>query len=1557
MLIRFSFFKGKVYGIKIVSVLLLLLLIKGAKGDEIIKNEVEDLNIIISQVVGGQPNVLTILDLSGSMAVNYGGTQIGNWDGTSVITTCEAYFPPNTSTARIKASHCSENTAGTSVCGFINCANGLCDGQSSFNNQVACVQAKAPSLNMGPIFQTICGGPNASNCTTADNRAMAAAAIEAAAGLTQCMGASNCKVSGSGDTNPACDTSGDYSRFKTCMQLSTAQAITANKVPACTGGTPNCKGVPQFGSARLDMALDVFFNILDADNSLAKMTCSDPGKLFDGVNTNIDCKNYMETPFRDVSAHVKGTGSGFKLPTTPQEALIDELSDNDANVLNLRLRPMTYSGANWNNSCTAGNIFQLPQGGFAGASKSALDNVWKFYRASEAKGGTPLAYSLGFDDNNASNSTIPNDALGAYRVELQTDPSIGCRPEFVIVITDGEDTCSGQCGATSGSCSGSVTTNANRRSSVQAISNLRTYYAKNPVQNRGNTFKKEIITFVIGMGIDDPQAVRTLNAMALAGGTHTTGIIRHTAPDGTNVGTVQIDGVLPGGGAFQVFKDFGIANGINTNPSNATLAGCKVNQVSENGICSFQSSNVFDNNFFNTGAPFTSGDPLSGFAFFANNAEQLSITLQTIIGFIRTFTTAGVAPTAPTSSASVAISDRILLTNLTPNPAERLWQGRLALYGFVDEPDNLGSKVIIKIPNPGADLTDPAVVDAHRIFDANGVLNENAKKFFWEAGKNLAERDISTDHRRLFTVLTTDPGTVDKEVGGTPSAVLRVRYEGDKTDFDLANTALNQAEFGISDLDVTNPIPAFCNPPGGSITQCQPSGGGMPVDCTSIAAAACKTCVKNCIRDRIIDFMTGNTAIFPLGDPLGSPTEGAKTDNSFGYDCPDFTYNVDDFSTCAVRLGDIFHSTPVLVGSPSPLFFDFGFQRFAGQFKDRSAAVYVGANDGFVHAFHGGELVSIPPNGTVTNPFNLEQETVPFFNVGTGVELFGFAPPSFLPDSISQKGPESPSGLTPPDPDYRFGDFKTFVAEKKEQRSFFDGSALVADIFIDGYPNGIAEDPAICTGAISAPDGNIDVCGREWHTLLISGYRNGGGAYTALDVTNVDKDGSEMRKYNSGPDYPTHLWTLFDRDFGNTWSEPTTGRVRMTTSSNGNSITVDRWVMFVGGGMDPNDWDPTDGVTFGDAFYAIDIPTGTIIFKFNPDDPIPSTLTADPDLAKMECDMSARVGVFDLNADGYVDVAYAGDTCGRLWRFDISLPIVANNLSLTGLKGNAVITAPNWTGDIAFCATANISQCLNPSTIPVNPVSQRMPIFFAPAAVFDDLAKLHVIFTTGNRRNPSSRTQFGRLYNFIDSFVPAFLAGGSAVSVATKTEADIAAGQIINIVPLAGVAGQFTTQGGSTINNQGEFIVRFPDNVITSGGNNVESPTGEKGVGTPVVIQRALVFTTYAPSPETSDACGAGTGEGRLFALDYLSGEPALARVPGAQDLLSGSDTEKQATVGKTVALGMPTPAQITFGARGSVILTVAFSGSAAGGGANFLVMELPQLPTRTQTLFWEELL
>jgi len=73
------------------------------------------------------------------------------------------------------------------------------------------------------------------------------------------------------------------------------------------------------------------------------------------------------------------------------------------------------------------------------------------------------------------------------------------------------------------------------------------------------------------------------------------------------------------------------------------------------------------------------------------------------------------------------------------------------------------------------------------------------------------------------------------------------------------------------------------------------------------------------------------------------------------------------------KLGDVFHSNTVIVGSPSPYYKDTGFDGTGGFYdtnKSRTKVVIVGANDGLLHAFNattGVEEWAFIPNSLLTN--------------------------------------------------------------------------------------------------------------------------------------------------------------------------------------------------------------------------------------------------------------------------------------------------------------------------------------------------------------------------------------------------------------------------------------------------------------------------------------------------------------------------------------------------------------------------------------------------------------
>ncbi|MHB8782629.1 MAG: pilus assembly protein [Desulfobacteria bacterium] len=234
------------------------------------------------------------------------------------------------------------------------------------------------------------------------------------------------------------------------------------------------------------------------------------------------------------------------------------------------------------------------------------------------------------------------------------------------------------------------------------------------------------------------------------------------------------------------------------------------------------------------------------------------------------------------------------------------------------------------------------------------------------------------------------------------------------------------------------------------------------------------------------------------------------------------------------KLGDIFHSKPVVVGPPSRFYFDAGYstavggsgvQSFVDAKSQRKRVVYVGTNDGMLHAF-------------LSGTYNTSTGT---YDSGTGEELFGYIPYSLL------------------------GSLQGYVPGDVTRHGYFvDSSPRVADVWIDNNADGIKQS-------------------SEWKTVLIGGLRKGGTGYFALDVTDPP----------SGTDYtnfPKVLWEYVDpTNVGQTWSEPFIGKVKVMAGSP--ATAMDRWVAIFGGGT-------SDTGTVGASLVVLDIATGTPLKTF-----------------------------------------------------------------------------------------------------------------------------------------------------------------------------------------------------------------------------------------------------------------------------------------------------------------------------------------------------------------------
>jgi type IV pilus assembly protein PilY1 len=186
-----------------------------------------------------------------------------------------------------------------------------------------------------------------------------------------------------------------------------------------------------------------------------------------------------------------------------------------------------------------------------------------------------------------------------------------------------------------------------------------------------------------------------------------------------------------------------------------------------------------------------------------------------------------------------------------------------------------------------------------------------------------------------------------------------------------------------------------------------------------------------------------------------------------------------------IKLGDIYHSKPILVSNPSKNYFDVGFSEFAALKEFRPRVLYAGANDGMLHAFLAGT-------------YNSSTKT---WSNGTGEELFGFIPNSLLKY------------------------VQTMVVTDDSDHSYFvDSSPRVADVWWDNNSNNIKE-------------------ASEWKTILIGGMRKGGEGYYALDVTDPPTTASDYANF------PKMLWEYSDTSLvAESWSEPFIGKVKILDS-------------------------------------------------------------------------------------------------------------------------------------------------------------------------------------------------------------------------------------------------------------------------------------------------------------------------------------------------------------------------------------------------------------------------
>jgi len=505
--------------------------------------------------------------------------------------------------------------------------------------------------------------------------------------------------------------------------------------------------------------------------------------------------------------------------------------------------------------------------------------------------------------------------------------------------------------------------------------------------------------------------------------------------------------------------------------------------------------------------------------------------------------------------------------------------------------------------------------------------------------------------------------------------------------------------------------------------------------------------------------MTEFKSINIANSDLGVSTDAERTNlinHIRGIDAFDTNGNGNFTEERSWKLGDIFHSNAVIVGSPNVYFQDTGFSGSGGFYetnKDRTKIILVGTNDGMLHAF----------------------------NAGTGVEEWAFIPPSVLTN---------------------------LQLMSSTHTYYVDATPKVSDAWI--YSG--------ATDTIKSGD--------EWRTILICGLRKGGKQYFALDITDTLN--------------PIFLWE-FPRSndaamlakVGQSWSDPAIGRVKVEYMGE----LYERWVAFIGGGLDPNET-KTVKASIGKAFFVIDIKTGNIIWEYSSDVSVTYPLTDQRRF--MTFSFPAAPTTVDLNGDGYVDRVYIGDLGGQMWGFNV--PFNAVNKTSNSLWNAYRLTQPPASN------------------------AEKHPVFYQPAIAFDDYRNPWVYYGTGDRENPLDTTNPPEFFYAVKD---------DGLGVYPRRENQ----ELQEISSVNTFTPDPTKKGWYMVLEHSAQLV-------------------EKVLARPVVFDNIVYFTTYAYKGNAS-GCSID-GDGRLYVLYYQTGGGALD-VDELTDLKGTPSSQRYKNIGQGV--------------------------------------------------------
>ena len=326
---------------------------------------------------------------------------------------------------------------------------------------------------------------------------------------------------------------------------------------------------------------------------------------------------------------------------------------------------------------------------------------------------------------------------------------------------------------------------------------------------------------------------------------------------------------------------------------------------------------------------------------------------------------------------------------------------------------------------------------------------------------------------------------------------------------------------------------------------------------------------------------------------------------------------------------------------------------------------------------------------------------------------------------------------------------------------------------------------------------------------LYVGMRRGGRTYYAMDISNRDK--------------PALKWQItggvtpgFDK-LGQTWSRMSPVDVIWQGRA--------RKVLIFAGGYDPleDDYETRTAHSMGNAIYMVDAETGALLWRASNESNANLRLTA------MTSSIASNVVTVDDNSDGYVDLLYAADVGGRIWRIDFDkTKLTADNYARGGLiadlgadSSKANNTRFYTTPDVVYSEYGTVWQT---------------DVKTGKTIELKGQGRYQISIGSGYRAHPLNNLAADNFYVVND-----YAVDGAPSSYPAITKANLAD------------YSRFASESNTKKNNG--FFYKLPN-------------TGEKVLSNSVTLKDTIYFTTYRPVDAASrSGCEADTGRSILYKI------------------------------------------------------------------------------------------